>query len=252
MRGGGSGLPARSVCRPWEAIAPAFVHAAHLIALAIGLLSAAGTTAAEIHRGFVPPTSSVLWMNQVVSLPWASVPLLEEAPPVEQRLRVIARDAIRAARRSLKFSVYLVTNSPTWWWRRAKRLFWPLVFAAGALFFDTGLLSAWKNDGARVLASYVPMMIYVYARLFISKGASVLARLGVVAALAYGVWRHDLIVEGGWSSIGLSRVDDVLVIVLAVRVFVATCPQELVEQYAARAIALRNRVFSRTLPTGAP
>lgn len=174
-------------------------------------------------------------------------PLLEESPPVERRLRVIARDAIRNVRKSLKYSVYLVTNSPVWWWRRVKRLFWPVVFAAGALFFDTGLLVAWKNDGVRVLVSYVPMMLYVYARLFVSVGASVVARIGVVAALVYGVWRHDLIVEGGWSSLGIGRLDDLLVITAAVRVFVATCPEELVELYAQRAISIRNRIV-RTEP----
>jgi uncharacterized membrane protein YkvA (DUF1232 family) len=194
--------------------------------------------------GLLSRSPSLSWVPSVS-------PLVEQSPPVERRLRVIARDAIRGVRRSLKYSVYLVTNSPTWWWRRAKRLFWPVIFATAALFFDTGLLSAWKNEGARVLASYVPMMLYVYAYLFFSRGASVLARLGVVAALVYGVWRRDLIVERGWMSLDPGRLDDLLVIVVAVRVFVATCPQELVEHYAQRAIAIRRRIGGAA-PTQTP
>ncbi len=175
--------------------------------------------------------------------PWGPLPLLQESPPVERRLRASVRDIIRNVRRFVKRATYLVTNSPTWWWRRAKRLVWPVLFAFGALLFDPGLLSAWKNDGVRVLATYVPMMIYVYSRLFVSNGVSVITRLGVVVALVYGVWRHDVFSDGRWNSVGLGRFDDLVVIALAVRAFVASCPEELVQRYAERAIAIRNRIY---------
>jgi uncharacterized membrane protein YkvA (DUF1232 family) len=161
---------------------------------------------------------------------------------LERQLRTNVRDLIRTVRQFVKRTVYLVTNSPTWWWRRVKRLFWPLAFAVGALLLDPALLAAWKNDGVRVLATYVPMMLYVYSRLFVSRGVSIVTRLGVLVAMVYGVWRHDLIVDRGWISIGIGRLDDLVVIALAVRAFVASCPEDLVQFYAKRAIAIRSRI----------
>ncbi len=210
-----------------------------LAAFLVGLVWDGGPVAAELPGGVVVPR----YASADAGNAWGALPLLQaDGPPVERRLRAGVRDIIRDVRRFLKRAVYLVTNSPTWWFRRVKRLFWPAIFAASALFFDTALLAAWKNDGSRVLATYVPMMLYVYARLFVSKGASVITRVGVLVALLYGVWRRDLIPDGRWISIGIGRLDDLVVIALAVRAFVATCPEELVRFYAERAIAIRNRI----------
>lgn len=176
------------------------------------------------------------------SSPWAPLPLLQERPPIENRIRVIVRDLLRDIRRSLKLSSYFITSSPSWWVRRAKRAIWPLAFALAALFFDAALLAEWKRDGLRVLVNYVPMMIYVYGRLFVAAGTSIVVRLGVVGAFAYGIWRDDFIRDGRWNSIGIGRLDDAGLMFASVRAFVSSCPEQLVEMYATQAIAIRNRL----------
>ncbi len=168
---------------------------------------------------------------------------LQEAPPIERRARKAVRNLYRNIRRSVKRSTYLIQSSPRWWGRRLKRMLWPVVFAITALFFDSALLDAWRRDGLRVLRTYVPMMLYVYGKLFFSSGASVLARLGVVAALVYGLWRGDLIRDGRWTTLSMGRLDDLVVIALAIRLFVQSCPDELVGHYAERAVEIRRRIF---------
>ncbi len=177
-----------------------------------------------------------------VSAVWAPSPLLQERPPVERRVRASVRGMIANVRWFFKRTMYLVTHSPNWWGRRARNLVWPVVFALAALFFDTSLLSAWKSDGFRVLTTYVPMMLYVYSSLFVSRGVPAVTRIGVLVALVYGVWRHDVMSDGRWSRLGVGRIDDLVVVALAVRAFVATCPEQLVARYAGRAIAIRNRI----------
>ncbi len=174
---------------------------------------------------------------------WQFPPLLQDSPPIENRIRLIVRDILREIRRAVKLSKYFITSSPTWWWIRAKRALWPLVFAIAALLLDSALLAAWKNDGMRVLVNYVPMMLYVYGRLFVSSGTSVVVRLAVVGAIAYGIWPDDFLRDGRWMSIGTGRIDDMILIFVSVRAFVASCPEQLVELYAGRAIALRNRLI---------
>ncbi len=169
--------------------------------------------------------------------------LVQDSAPVERQLQQTVKDLYRSLRHSVKRSKYFVFNSPTWWWRRVQRMFWPLLFAVGALLLDSALLAEWKNNGLRVLTNYVPLMLYVYTRLFFSTGVSWITRAGVVAALVYGVWQHDLIADGRWRSLGRGKLDDLILIVLAVRAFAYSCPDTLVDEYAARAVALRNRVL---------
>lgn len=191
-----------------------------------------------------PGTGAASWTSA-----WKSAPLLQESPPIENRIRVIVRDLLREIRRSVKLSSYFVTSSPSWWLRRAKRAIWPLAFALTALFLDAALLAEWKTDGLRVLVNYVPMMLFVYGRLFVASGTSVVVRLGVVGAFAYGIWRDDFIRDGRWSSIGIGRVDDLGLMFAAVRAFVSSCPEQLVEMYANQAIAIRNRLARVRTPT---
>ena len=168
--------------------------------------------------------------------------LVQQENPVERRLQVGVRDAYRNMRRSLKKSWYIVFNSPTWWWRRVKRLVWPLTFAIGALLVDASLLAAWKSDGLRILTTYVPLMLYVYSRLFFSSRTSIVTRLAVVLSLVYGVWRRDFIADRSWYTLGIGRVDDFFLIVGAIRAFVLSCPQDLIRNFAERAVEIRSRV----------
>ena len=179
----------------------------------------------------------------------AAIPLVQDRPPVERRLQLSVKNAYREVRRSLKRSRYFIFNSPTWWGRRIKRLAWPMLFAIGALLLDSALISAWKNDGLGVVTTYVPLMLYVYGRLFFSRGVRLIPRLAVVVALIYGIWRQDLIRDPRWSSLGRGRIDDLVVILAAVRLFVYACPDALVEKYAQRAIALHGRILRARLST---
>ncbi len=194
--------------------------------------------------GLSPAVAEGSGLGHQAGLP--SLIRVQDDVPVEKRFQVALKGLYKDVRRSFKRSRYFVFNSPTWWWRRAKRSVFPIVFALGALLFDASLLAAWKNDGMRVLTAYIPMMVYVYGRLFFSSRASVVARVAVVLAIVYGVWRHDLIRDGRWSSLGIHRLDDFLIIVAAVRFFVYSCSEELVQAYAGRAIELRNRVLNAT------
>jgi len=45
---------------------------------------------------------------------WKTVPLLQESPSIENRIRVIVRDLLREIRRSFKLASYFVTSSPSW------------------------------------------------------------------------------------------------------------------------------------------
>lgn len=180
------------------------------------------------------------------AIEWAATPFLQESPPIENRIRLMVRDLLREIRRAVKLSRYYITSGPAWWWDRAKHAVWPMAFALSALFFDAALLAEWKGDGLRVLLNYVPMMLYVYGRLFVSSGTSVVVRIGIVLAFAYGVWIDDFIHDGRWYSLNKGKIDDFVLITGAVRAFVVSCPEHLVELYAERAIALRGRL-SRAL-----
>lgn len=216
------------------------IHRQHLVPVALALLwslwgGAWGATPSAAQTGH-PGAAVIATADRYLA------PLLQEGAPIEDRIRLMMRDLLREIRRSFKLSKYFISSSPTWWWQRAKRSVWPLIFAFTALFFDTALLAEWKTDGLRVIVNYVPMMLYVYARLFVSSGTSVVVRLGVVLAFVYGVWIDDLIRDGRWYMLGKGRIDDFVVIFGAVRAFVMSCPEQLVEMYAEQAIALRGRL----------
>ena len=230
MQAGTIGVPRRSCFRPsaadWGLAAVIFLMLAPISRASV---AAAPVVAAAPGKG-------------VVAVALAAV---QESPPIERRFRQTVRDIYRSLRRTLKRSSYFVQSSPRWWGRRLKRAFWPIIFAFGALFLDSGLLDAWRRDGLRVLRSYVPMMLYVYGKLFFSSGGGWIAKLGVLAALFYGLWRDDLLRDGRWIALSFNRLDDLIVIAVAVRGFVASCPDELVQRYAGQAIDIRNRIRPR-------
>lgn len=227
----------------WSAGRALFQRQSVLVGV-LAVLASFGARTAPAEALRPPPVAAAIRIDSVFG------PLLQEGAPIEDRIRLVMRDLLRELRRAFKLSKYLVTSSPAWWWQRAKRAVWPLIFALTALFCDAALLAEWKNDGLRVLINYVPMMLYVYGRLFVSAGTSIIVRFGVVLSLAYGIWIDDFIRDGSWYSLGKGRVDDFVLIFGAVRAFVASCPEHLVEMYAERAIAIRGRLVRSLRRTG--
>jgi uncharacterized membrane protein YkvA (DUF1232 family) len=84
-------------------------------------------------------------------------------------------------------------------------------------------------------------MLYVYTRLLFSAGVNLAPKLLLVGALIYGVVRSDFVPD---SSLVPGRIEDIVLIVIATRVFVYACPEELVNAYAERAVNLKRRVLS--------
>jgi uncharacterized membrane protein YkvA (DUF1232 family) len=82
-------------------------------------------------------------------------------------------------------------------------------------------------------------MLYVYARLLFSRKVRIAGKLFLMLALFYGVKRRDLIVD---RTVIPGMVDDAILIVVATRVFLSTCPEQLVSGFAEQAFSWRRRV----------
>ena len=60
----------------------------------------------------------------------------------------------------------------------------------------------------------------------------------LLGTLIYGAVRRDLLPDTRMSG----RIEDIILIVIATRAFIYACPEELVSQYAQRAISFRRRL----------
>jgi hypothetical protein len=79
----------------------------------------------------------------------------------------------------------------------------------------------------------------VYGRLLFSAGVSLAPKLLLVAALIYGVVARDFVSD---KSVVPGRIDDIVLIIVATRASVYACPEELINQYAERAVNLKRRM----------
>jgi uncharacterized membrane protein YkvA (DUF1232 family) len=113
--------------------------------------------------------------------------------------------------------------------RRALK-FGLLVLLIGLV--DRRLIAAWRVSGIRVLATYVPLMIYVYARLLFDRRVYSAGKILLGIAVAYGVLRRDLVPDH--NLLGL--VDDVILLVIAVRLLLKWCSDEVVDAHANEAV----------------
>jgi hypothetical protein len=169
------------------------------------------------------------------------IALAQAQQPIERQIGSAARNVVREVRRYFRTLGWMFGRAADWWGNWIKRASFYILVAVVAALADGSLVNAWRLEGLRVLATYVPMMLYVYARLLFSAGVKLAPKLVLVGAIVYGlVWR-DLLPDRRWVP---GRMEDILLIVLATRAFVYACPEELVDRYAERAVTLRRRMMT--------
>jgi hypothetical protein len=164
-----------------------------------------------------------------------------EGQPIERWVSGIAKSIMREIRWSFRMVRWMFWRAVDWWgtwFRRSGLLIGVAIVAALA---DSGLVGAWKAEGLRALLTYSTLMLYVYARLLFSGGVSLAPKLLLLGALIYGVIRRDLLPD---RNLVPGRLEDILLIIIATRAFVYACPEELVNEYAQRAVNLKRRVVS--------
>lgn len=164
--------------------------------------------------------------------------MLVQSDTIDGQVAGAAKETIRALRRSWRMVHAIYSKAAGWWWLWFRRAAFSLGVAVVASLADAGLLNAFRLEGIRALVTYVPLMLYVYARLLFSRGVSLLPKLVLVGAVIYGVVRRDLVPDIRLSG----RIEDIILIVIATRAFIHSCPEELVEHHAQRAIGFRRRV----------
>ena len=201
--------------RPFAIIALAVVAAAALLAVVVRR----PVTAAEVSPPVVVTGSTSL------------------AQPLNTPLRGLTREIYHGIRGALWFVYYALDAWGRWVVRG-------LCFVGVALLIgllDRNLLAAWRQEGVRVLRTYVPMMLYVYVRLFFDRRVRLVAKLLLVAGVAYGVQRFDLVPDRDFVP---GYLEDVLFIGVAMRFFLYCSPTAAIEQYAAQAVNFRRRLVT--------
>lgn len=156
----------------------------------------------------------------------------------EEQLGSWTRDRLRDVRRTFRRVSWLLNQSLSVWWKWSKRLARFCLIALVAALADGQLVAAWRREGLRVIINYVPLMLYVYARLLFSPRVRLVGKVLLGLSIAYGARRSDLFFDG--RSLGM--VDDFVLIVVATRFFLYTCPEELVTEYAQSAIGWQRRI----------
>lgn len=179
-------------------------------------------------------------VDQLVAVPRAVLgSAVQSDEPIERRLGGAARGVVREVRRSARTIGWMFGRAVNWWGNWIKRAAFYIAVAIVAALADASLVNAWRLEGLRALAAYVPMMLYVYARLLFSSGVHLAPKIMLVGAIVYGmVWR-DLLPDRRWIP---GRLEDIVLIVIATRAFVYACPEELLDRYADRAVRLRRRM----------
>jgi hypothetical protein len=168
----------------------------------------------------------------------AAAALLAQADPVDRQVSGAVKDVLRSIRQSWSTVRWMFAKASSWWGDWLRRGAFSIAVAVAAALADAGLLNAFRTDGLRALVGYVPLMLYVYGRLLFARGVNLAPKLLLLGTLIYGAVRGDLLPDRRLSG----RVEDVILIVIATRAFIYACPEELVNQFAARAIGWRRRV----------
>jgi hypothetical protein len=172
----------------------------------------------------------------------AAAVMLVQSDSIDGQVSGIVKDVIRGVRHSWHITEWMFSKAARWWGDWFRRGAFSLAVAVVAALADTGLLNAFRLDGLRALVTYVPLMLYVYGRLLFSRGVGLAPpKLLLLGALIYGAVRNDLVPDTRMSG----RVEDVILIVIATRAFIYACPEELVSEYAQRAIGFRQRIAQR-------
>lgn len=163
-----------------------------------------------------------------------------QADVADRPVNGFAKSATQLVRRSWRTVRWMYTWATRWWADWVRRAASSIAVAVVAALADIGLLNAFRTEGLRALVTYVPLMLYVYGRLFFSRGVSLAPKLLLIGTLAYGAVHRDLLPDNRLSG----RLEDIVLIVIATRAFLYACPEELVNQFAASAVGWRRRVAS--------
>jgi uncharacterized membrane protein YkvA (DUF1232 family) len=161
--------------------------------------------------------------------------------PFEHSLGSFTKARLKDGRRAVRGVYWSVSRSFAKWIQWTRRALPFLAIALIAALADRGLVLAWRRDGLRVLATYLPLMLYVYARLLLSRQVRIAGKLFLLLAFAYGVKRSDLLVD---RSVFPGMLDDAVLIVIATRAFLSTCPERLISAFAQEAFNWRRRVLT--------
>jgi uncharacterized membrane protein YkvA (DUF1232 family) len=162
-----------------------------------------------------------------------------DGQPIEQWVSGFAKSIVRQIRWSFRMLRWMFWRAIDWWGTWFRRAALLVAVAVVAALADSGLVSAWRAEGLRALFTYSTLMLYVYARLLFSSGVSLAPKLLLLGALIYGVIRRDLVPD---RTLVPGRVEDIVLIIIATRAFVYACPEELVNEYAQRAVKLKRRM----------
>ena len=153
----------------------------------------------------------------------------------------LTRSLARGTRVALKGFTASLRRAVRMWGRQVKRALAFILLALMVALADRKLLAAWREKGLHVLVSYVPLMLYVYVGLFFDRRVNLGAKLFVLGAIAYGVIRADLLPD---RRLVPGLIDDIVLIVLAVRLLLAWCNDQIVYDHAAGAVNWRRRVLT--------
>jgi len=207
-----------------------------------GLLTAAALLLGTLMPGAIPQATASVNSELAVVIPAALMSGYADGQPVEQWVSGFAKSIVREIRRSFRMLRWMFWRAVDWWGSGFRRVALLVGVAVVAALADSGLVGAWRAEGLRALVTYSMLMLYVYGRLLFSSGVSVAPKLLLLGALIYGVIRRDLIPD---HTLVPGRVEDIVLIIIATRVFVYACPDELVNEYAQRAVSLKRRVMTQ-------
>jgi uncharacterized membrane protein YkvA (DUF1232 family) len=206
----------------------------------VSLLAALAVLAA----GSIPDSSPAMTAevaSRAVGNPTTLMALDLDDQPLERHVSGFARSVLRGIRSVLRTVGWILWRAVDLWGAWLKCAAFSIGVAIIAALADGGLVNTWRAEGVGALITYSTLMLYVYVRLLFSSGMNLAPKLLLVGALIYGVVTSDVIPD---SSLVPGRIEDVVLIVIAARVFVFACPEELVNAYAERAVSLKRRVLS--------
>jgi uncharacterized membrane protein YkvA (DUF1232 family) len=159
--------------------------------------------------------------------------------PIERQIGTLTKTVFREIRRSFRMLRWMFWRAMDWWGGWIRRATFSFTVAILALLADRSLIAAWQSQGLRALVTNAALMLYVYARLLFSGKVPIAPKLLLLGALVYGVVPSDLMPDRRfWPG----QLEDLLLIVIAVRAFVYACPEESVNEYAERAVTLKRRL----------
>jgi len=97
-----------------------------------------------------------------------------------------------------------------------------MKFAEKASFYSS-------PAGKMRLLAHLPHLLRLYWRVFTDRRVSLLPKLVLVAGLLYFVIPLDLIPD--FPLVGLGQTDDIIVLILTSRMFIAMAPRSVVEEH---------------------